>query len=188
MNLRSLFLLFSFFWASNLLAAPYALIDVAYIEPEEGVVKSIYKANTISLGLGYGQDFEQGTKLEGRIARREYNSRLNALESNMRLFELGFDVMHTLGRVPNWFDFFIGFGTKLMLLDIAIEDESADSNTSRTRTTSFAYEYQFGLEVPFPSLSSALRLSIAREHIYKAAFGNFSLDGHIYQASYVFSL
>lgn len=181
MNFRLILAATSLLLATELKATPYVLFDAAYVEPEEGIVKSIYKANTYALGLGYGKTFENGSKLEARIARREYRSRLNALESNMRLFELGGDVIHVLSTIPGWFNFYIGAGIKFMYLDVAIEDETTDKSTTKSQSTSFAYQYQFGGEVPLPSLSSTVRISIAREHIYKSAFGNFSLDGHLYK-------
>ncbi|RZA13364.1 MAG: hypothetical protein EOP10_29860 [Proteobacteria bacterium] len=184
MSLRSICAGISLLLASNSYASSYALVDAAYVEPEEGIVKSIYKSNTYSLGVGYGKAFENGGKLQARLAHREYRSRLNALESNMRLWEFGADVIQVLSHLPGWFDFYIGFGTKIMYLDVAIEDESTDASTSKSQSTSFAYEYQFGGEVPLPSLGSTVRVSIAREHIYKSAFGNFSLDGHLYKVTW----
>ncbi|RYZ56177.1 MAG: hypothetical protein EOP07_12925 [Proteobacteria bacterium] len=181
MNFRWILAATSFFVAAELKATPYALVEAAFVEPEEGIVKSIYKSNTYALGVGYGKSFESGSKLEARLAHREYRSRLNALESNMRLFELGGDVIQVLSNIPGWFNFYVGFGAKLMLLDVAIEDETTDKTTTKSQSTSFAYQYQFGGEVPLPSLLSTVRLSIAREHIYKSAFGNFSLDGHLYK-------
>lgn len=169
-------------------AQSYVLADFAFVEPSEGIVKSIYKSNTYNVGIGYGYAFEEGAKLESHFARREYKSRLNALESNMRMFELGGDVLQTLSRIPGWFNFFIGFGAKLMVLDVTIEDESTDAKTSELTTTSFAYQYQFGGEVPLPSLDSALRVSIIQEHIYKEAFGNFNLDGHLYEFTWTYNL
>jgi opacity protein-like surface antigen len=181
MNFRLILVASSFLLASELRAGSYGLFEAAYVEPEEGIVKSIYKSNTYALGLGYGKSFDNGSKLEAHIAHREYRSRLNALESNMRLYELGGDVVHVLSSIPGWFDFFIGAGVKVMFLDVAIEDETTDQSTTKSQSSSFAYQYQFGGEVPFPSLGSTFRLAIAREHIYKSAFGNFSLDGHLYK-------
>lgn len=191
MSSRSLFLLFSgLAWgvSEGASAQSYLLADFAFVEPEEGIVKSIYKSNVYNLGLGCGYTFDNGAKVESHLGRREYRSRLNALESNMRMFEVGADVLQTLSRIPDWFDFFIGFGAKLMVLDVTIEDESTDHKTTQTTTTSFAYQYQFGGEIPLPSLDSALRISIIREHIYKEAFGNFSLDGHLYEFTWTYTL
>ncbi len=183
MNLRSIFTLssLSLCFGSSLNASTYGLIEAAYVEPEQGIVKAIYKSNTYSLGLGYGKAFESGSKLEARIAHREYKNRLNALESSMRLYELGGDVIQVLSAIPGWFNFYIGAGAKIMVLDVSIEDEVSDTSTTSSKASSFAYQYQFGGEVPLPSPQSSLRISIAREHIYKSAFGNFSLDGHLYK-------
>lgn len=188
MNFRLILLSLSFLAGPQLHARSYGLIEAAFVEPEEGVVKSIYESNTTAYGLGYGYAFPEGAQLEARLAHREYSSRLNALESNMRVYELGGDVLQVFSRIPNWVDFYLGFGAKVMLLDIAIEDEATNTDTSRTKTTSFAYQYQFGAEYPLPSLDSTIRLSIAREHIYKSAFGNFSLDGHLYKMTWTKNL
>jgi opacity protein-like surface antigen len=181
MNFRLILAASSFLLAAELKASTYGLFEAAYVEPEEGIIKSIYKSNTYALGLGYGKEFENGSKLEARLAHREYRSRLNALESNMRLYEVGGEVIQVLSTIPGWFNFYIGAGVKLMFLDVSIEDETTDKATTKSQSSSFAYQYEFGGEVPLPKLASTLRLSIAREHIYKSAFGNFSLDGHLYK-------
>jgi hypothetical protein len=183
------FLLFSFLiglWPRVACAESYVLGEFAFVEPEEGIVKSVYKSNIYNLGLGYGFEFDSGAKLESHVSRREYRSRLNALESNMRMFEIGGDVLQVLSHIPNWFDFFIGFGAKLIAMDVTVEDESTDTKTTENRTTSFAYQYQFGGEIPWPALRSIARLAIIREHIYKEAFGNFSLDGHLYEFTWIY--
>lgn len=189
MSSRWISLLILSFCLSGPARADYLLIDVAFIEPEEGLVRSIYNNRTFSFGLGVGHAFEGGAKAEGYLARREYESRINALEANTILYEMGASVKQTLSHIPDWVDFYIGAGIKSVLFETSIEDEQTETKSSnKKRYLSFAYQYEFGIERPISMLDSALRFSVAREHIYKSLFGNFNLDGHIYKVSWAYNL
>lgn len=151
-------------------------------------MKSLYKNRTFSYGLGIGHAFENGGKVEGGLAWREYESKVNTLEADISLYEMNGNIKQVLSRIPDWFDFYIGVGIKWVIFETSIEDEVDDTRSSDRRHLSFAYQYEFGIERPIPVLASAVRFSVAKEHIYKALFGNFSLDGHLYRVSWTLDL
>lgn len=186
MNSRLCFLSLLAFTSVEAYAQSYVAFDTAFVEPSEGLIKSLYETNVYSLGLSYGKRLESGSTIELGLARREYKSRVNVLESNISFYEIHAGAFHRLFAITDDLHFLLGGGAKLIYIQSEIENESTQVKSSGNNIFSFGHEFLMGLEWKIPGLSNAhLRTTIGQEHVYKSIFADIGLDSHVYGFSWI---
>ena len=160
----------------------YINTTLAFVEPDEGLVKSVYSKNIIRTGLnlGYSLDEKFTNFKEFGFHLRRYDSKISSLKAICDLMGARSAFVHYIPIESSGLEFVVNAGLDLYYWQSRFNDDI--NSIKRVHELTFGYDYGFGMAIIV--YGQTLLGSIQKEHIYRKFLGNYNLDGHLYQIAW----